>query len=179
LISICRHNHSFSLTLCRVYLAHILNLTAENTTVETVDDRSAAGDPNHFPVSPIFLIPATLTLKLKSEMNNHWIGVSISTFMALILIIASLIFLWIISLCKIFLLPRTPFTKHFTLNGTLLSLSIFFLFHSKIYSFYFILFSLIFILQVELFVREMSCWLLLTLMMNPCIFLTLNIVIIF
>ena len=133
MISICRHNHSFSLTLCRVYLAHILNLTAENTTVETVDDRSAAGDPNHFPVSPIFLIPATLTLKLKSEMNNHWIGVSISTFMALILIIASLIFLWIISLCKIFLLPRTFFTKHFTLNGTLLylSLSIFFYFILK------------------------------------------------
>lgn len=37
--------------------------------------------------------------------------------MALILIIASFIFLWIISLCKIFLLPRTPFTKHFTLDG--------------------------------------------------------------
>nr|XP_027191013.1 probable N-acetylglucosaminyl-phosphatidylinositol de-N-acetylase isoform X2 [Cicer arietinum] len=37
--------------------------------------------------------------------------------MALFLIIASLFFLWIISLCKIFLLPRAPFTKHFTLNG--------------------------------------------------------------
>lgn len=37
--------------------------------------------------------------------------------MPFILIIASFLFLWIISLCKIFLLPRTPFTKHFTLNG--------------------------------------------------------------
>ncbi|XP_057430624.1 uncharacterized protein LOC130723546 isoform X3 [Lotus japonicus] len=37
--------------------------------------------------------------------------------MAFILIITPLILLWIISLCKILLLSRIPFNKHFTQNG--------------------------------------------------------------
>ncbi|KAL2615557.1 hypothetical protein AAZX31_08G078800 [Glycine max] len=38
--------------------------------------------------------------------------------MAFILIIASLVlFLWIVSLCKVLLLPRIPFAKHFTNNN--------------------------------------------------------------
>ncbi|RDY06897.1 putative N-acetylglucosaminyl-phosphatidylinositol de-N-acetylase [Mucuna pruriens] len=37
--------------------------------------------------------------------------------MAWILIIASLSFLWILSLCKVFLLSRIPFARHFTQNG--------------------------------------------------------------
>lgn len=54
---------SFSLIICRVFVTPRLNLTAENGTVKTADDRSVAGDPNPFPLS----IPATLTLKLKSD----------------------------------------------------------------------------------------------------------------
>ncbi|KAK7363256.1 hypothetical protein VNO77_05390 [Canavalia gladiata] len=37
--------------------------------------------------------------------------------MAWVLVIASLCFLWLISLCKVFLLSRLPFVKHFTQNG--------------------------------------------------------------
>uniref|UniRef100_A0A0R0JUG3 N-acetylglucosaminylphosphatidylinositol deacetylase n=1 Tax=Glycine max TaxID=3847 RepID=A0A0R0JUG3_SOYBN len=37
--------------------------------------------------------------------------------MAFILIIASLVFLWIVSLCKVLLLPRIPFGNHFTHNN--------------------------------------------------------------
>ncbi|XP_027345134.1 probable N-acetylglucosaminyl-phosphatidylinositol de-N-acetylase [Abrus precatorius] len=37
--------------------------------------------------------------------------------MAWILIVASLFFLWIISLCKVLLISRIPFAKHFSQNG--------------------------------------------------------------
>lgn len=84
--------------------------------------------------------------------------------MAFILIIASLVlFLWIVSLCKVLLLPRIPFAKHFTNNNGnassfFLSLQFFFLFPS--------------FFQAEHFGREMPCWLLLILMTNPCKFPT-------
>lgn len=106
-----------------------------------------------------------------------------STSMAFILITASLLFLWIVSLTKIFILSRTPFTKHFTQNGTA---SFFFCFFSKtrawiLFYVLFYFFPSIFVFlacfQVELFGRGMSCWSLLTLMMNPCKFETANFVV--